>query len=639
MEQNRNTLLALKGYKVRTEQYRGKDHIVVPVVALVEGVVHAMNATSAEFVSCEAFSHAPAGWNGRPVFLGHPMREGRPVSGNTPEVLAEEQIGIVFNSKVKDKKLVMEAWVDVERCEEYAPKLLQRLKDGDTVEISVGVMVSTDQTEGEYNGKKYLGAWKGIMPDHLALLPEGDLGACSVDAGCGVRAASNPEGHNQYTDGGAAAGQAGAAKSASTKADAASEKANGREKGTNQEKADRHSDAAVAHGKAADVHSTVAGKQKDATERDYHNSMAESHRKKADGHAKAAGIFATIDTKDEALNAKGVAVKTNDSVLGRILAAMPGLRSLMNTEDMTDNDLRSKLYKAVQAKYPNCSYVDAFYPAENPTNVVFTCYHQSTSVGPEVSMGYQYKTYDMAFTTDANGEVTLTGEASQVEAVMRYEPVTAAGAEPKVAASGKPCSCQHPQPTIEEKAMQKAERVTALIGKSKVFTEADRAMLEASSDDQMTRFEAHSAAPAAPAAAAVAETPAAPAAPVATPAAAPVAEAAKEEPKAPTFEDLLKKADPATREAIESGVRIANAKKAVTIKALKDTGRCKVTDESLNAMSQEQLDQLVELAGSNVRAAIDYSGQGNARQPEAVMGSAPAPKDLGAEIRAARGQK
>lgn len=532
---NRSTLLALKGYSTRTETYNGKEHLVVPVVALVEGVVHAMNATSAEFVPAEEFSRAPAGWNGRPIFLGHPMRDGRPVSGNTPDVLEEEQIGIVFNSKAKNSKLTMEAWIDVERAEQVAPTLLQRVKDKEPIEISVGVMVTTDDTVGEYLGKKYEGRWGNLMPDHLALLPETDEGACSVAMGCGVRAAS-----------------------------------------------------------------------------------------------------------------KGVVeVKTQPGMIARLMAAVPGLRSMLSADDMTNNDLNSKLYQAVRAKYPNCLYVVGWSPVENPTTVVYECSIPVPPMpGPEVYPTYSYKLFEQGFTLDANGAVTLNGEPKEVEAVTRYEPVTAASAEPKVAASGKPCSCQNHQPTqSQEKDMNKTERVTALIGKSKTFTEADRAMLEGASDEQLARFEAASAVAETPAAPAATTTPApaaAPAAPAAT-AAAPAADAAAApaaaEVKAPTLEDLIAKAPADVRDSFAEIRSAAASKKASTIKALKDTGRCTMSDEVLNGKSQNELDQLVALAGSNVRAAIDYSAQAPRQSAVVESTEAPAPKDLNAEIRAARGVK
>jgi len=41
------TVATAAGYTTRTETYQSREHLVVPVVALVEGVVHAMNAEHA----------------------------------------------------------------------------------------------------------------------------------------------------------------------------------------------------------------------------------------------------------------------------------------------------------------------------------------------------------------------------------------------------------------------------------------------------------------------------------------------------------------------------------------------------------------------------------------------------------------
>jgi hypothetical protein len=191
---NSRFLLVTSGaFKTRTEMFEEREHLVVPVVALVEGVIHAANAKNAELVTAEEFSRAVGGWDGRPVFEGHPQINGRYVSGNSPEVLGEKRVGIIFNSAVRKGKLTMEAWIDVARCQEVAPELLKRCQAGDPIEISVGVFVETDDSTGEYNGKKYAGAWKDIVPDHLALLVDGDEGACSREMGCGVRAAKKEE--------------------------------------------------------------------------------------------------------------------------------------------------------------------------------------------------------------------------------------------------------------------------------------------------------------------------------------------------------------------------------------------------------------------------------------------------------------
>ena len=79
------------------------------------------------------------------------------------------------------------------------------------------------------------------------------------------------------------------------------------------------------------------------------------------------------------------------------------------------------------------------------------------------------------------------------------------------------------------------------------------------------------------------------------------------------------------------------AKKEATIKALKDTGRCKMTDEVLASKTQAELDQLVELAGAP-KAAVDFSGVGASREVAAKDKTVPPPADLSAAL-AARNKK
>jgi len=114
---------------------------------------------------------------------------GTPVFGNQPSILEKRQIGIVFNAATKNSKLLMEAWIDVERAKELEPALLERIEAGDPIEISVGLLCATSSESGKFNGKVYQGAWKDLVPDHLALLSKGHTGACSREMGCGVRAA------------------------------------------------------------------------------------------------------------------------------------------------------------------------------------------------------------------------------------------------------------------------------------------------------------------------------------------------------------------------------------------------------------------------------------------------------------------
>jgi hypothetical protein len=175
--------------RLRSETWQGDEYVVLPVVALVEGVLEAMNAPGPEFVPAEEYVRIASSFNGRPVFYGHPIRQGVPVSGNQPDVIAGEAIGAIFNAGVKDNTLVMEAWVNTARAAAIAPDLLGRLTRHDLPEVSVGVFCDTESRYGQHDGVAYQGVWRNLVSDHLAILPAGHHGACSREMGCGVRAA------------------------------------------------------------------------------------------------------------------------------------------------------------------------------------------------------------------------------------------------------------------------------------------------------------------------------------------------------------------------------------------------------------------------------------------------------------------
>src|SRR5262245_42871777 len=176
--------------QMRMETFQGKKHTVVPVIALVEGVVRPANADGPELVQAEAFSRAPGGWNGRPVLLNHPKdTDNKYRSANDPRVLESSAFGQIFNADVKDGALVYEAWMDPERATavgEKAVKILERVSKNEIVEVSVGAFVGYDETPGVFEGKKFDRKWVEVTPDHHAMLEEGLVGACSNDMGCGA---------------------------------------------------------------------------------------------------------------------------------------------------------------------------------------------------------------------------------------------------------------------------------------------------------------------------------------------------------------------------------------------------------------------------------------------------------------------
>lgn len=174
---------------LKTATFEGRDFLVVPVIALMEGVVWPGNADFPEFVPAATLSKSPARWNTKPVMMNHPFKDGIALMAGQPKVLEESRIGLIFNTRMKKKQLHMDAWLDIAKCESMggeALSTLERVRNFQEVEVSVGAWVDLDDTEGEFEGDEFRGAWQEIGPDHLAFLEEGTPGACSVEMGCGA---------------------------------------------------------------------------------------------------------------------------------------------------------------------------------------------------------------------------------------------------------------------------------------------------------------------------------------------------------------------------------------------------------------------------------------------------------------------
>jgi len=179
---------------VRREQFQGTEHLVIPIVALVEGVLHSSNAMYPELALASEFGKVPVSWNGRPVTINHPMVNGVNVSASqSPEVFQQEAIGFLFNTKVEDNKLKTEAWINLDtvaKADQLTQDTVARLETNDSadvVEVSTGLFQMMEASTGRFNGKAFMGVWREIIPDHLAILQKGVEGACSVKDGCGAR--------------------------------------------------------------------------------------------------------------------------------------------------------------------------------------------------------------------------------------------------------------------------------------------------------------------------------------------------------------------------------------------------------------------------------------------------------------------
>lgn len=174
---------------IRTATLFDADHTIVPCVALVEGVLWPANAPAPELALAEEFGRFPDGWNGRPVVFDHPHINGMAVSASHPDVMEDVAFGQLFNTSLDETKLKTEIWINNERVQRMSAEVqdaVSRLKNGEMVEVSTGLFTMTEKTSGEFQGEEFEAIWRNIVPDHLAVLPEGVTGACSVEDGCGA---------------------------------------------------------------------------------------------------------------------------------------------------------------------------------------------------------------------------------------------------------------------------------------------------------------------------------------------------------------------------------------------------------------------------------------------------------------------
>lgn len=175
--------------KIRTETYQNREYVVIPLVALVEGVLHSANSESPELALAAEFGKYAVAWDGRPVVMNHPQVNGDFVSANSPEVLEEWSYGQLFNTKLVGDKLITEAWIDRAKVNEKGGEMLEVLtsiENGEMVEVSTGLFAVVKPKSGTFKGNNYKGVWESIAPDHLAILSPGTIGACSNADGCGI---------------------------------------------------------------------------------------------------------------------------------------------------------------------------------------------------------------------------------------------------------------------------------------------------------------------------------------------------------------------------------------------------------------------------------------------------------------------
>jgi hypothetical protein len=174
--------LQVNNYEVEVKQFNGRDHLVIPVVMMVDGV-HRGSMGSLLHVK-EELEKYTAAWNGRPVVIQHPQIDGEYVSANLPNVLESEEVGKVFNTRY-DAGLKAEAWLDIEKLKKVSIETYNLIENRNVLEVSIGVFSDVEENVGVYNDTEYEGIARNYRPDHLAILNFTE-GACNRGDGCGL---------------------------------------------------------------------------------------------------------------------------------------------------------------------------------------------------------------------------------------------------------------------------------------------------------------------------------------------------------------------------------------------------------------------------------------------------------------------
>jgi hypothetical protein len=170
--------------KTRRATMGGRAYVVAPLSLIVPGVLNGNRGPG--YYPLEEIERHPAAWNGMPIVVNHPYRQGRAVSARSPEVLDKSGVGFVFNTRVKGK-LAAEGWFDEEATLRIDPRIYGALEASVPIELSTGLDMDREPAEfgSVYNGSTYEWVARNFRPDHLAVLPD-DVGACSLAHGCGV---------------------------------------------------------------------------------------------------------------------------------------------------------------------------------------------------------------------------------------------------------------------------------------------------------------------------------------------------------------------------------------------------------------------------------------------------------------------
>jgi hypothetical protein len=470
--------ISVDGTQLRNGSLNGTKYIIAPCVSkLGDNVEWPINAPAPEFIPSNVLALATHSRNNRPVVMGHPQDEnGIYISANDPEILEKYSFGHMFAAKFEDERVQCEMWLDPERAKivgKDAERVIERLQNGETIEVSEGDYVISEKQEGEWNGKKYGAIWVACWSDHLAVLPEGSIGACGIDDGCGgnrvsmgLKAASMLQIVSPLKV--AALAQArrptftGTETSTWTKptfADYVKYLYNGDDPPTSVSKCSAQMKKEIAAhtllgdpdaSNFADLtsHAVVNPSNGYLNEKALRTFLNDANETVKEMAKRLLNSEFSANLPNKKVEVEVSMDKKKENLFKRLISSMAD--TIRNS--MSNNSLRWKLYKAIEKLEPGISYV-----SDEDLEAKTVIYCVVIRFGEYWSDENEYHWYQRTFSIDENENVTISDDAVEVEFFEGWKPLGKATPkmetltnEPEIVAS---CGCHKGDKTMDRKSV------------------------------------------------------------------------------------------------------------------------------------------------------------------------------------------
>lgn len=177
-----NLRTAVNAADIRTEQYNGREHLVLPSYTLPDDVI--MNGGLYPHDEIEKSYNS---LENTPAPLGHPQLDGEYISAYHPAAINAYHGG-AFNRNVRREgnRIYLEKWVDTEFAKTNAKgqELLAAVANKQPIHTSTGVLLSQEKVAANSNlGYNWIA--RNMRFDHDAILIN-ETGAATPDQGVGM---------------------------------------------------------------------------------------------------------------------------------------------------------------------------------------------------------------------------------------------------------------------------------------------------------------------------------------------------------------------------------------------------------------------------------------------------------------------